>query len=187
MLVKEKFSQKIFLDKLGLNISNDNFEKSVKILNVLCSHNPFKTQSFVQVFFNAWFGKILNMIDNNNLNDAGARMRSLYILFKYNKAFNKLLIIYLDKIVKNKINQNLQKEENAVNFSMLSSYFYEVKNDYEAERMVNSCFQEIKKNLINSSIPSTTWLLVQKSLRNIRNKKKAEELLTEFLQTIIKY
>tara|TARA_B110000003_G_scaffold17339_1_gene17083 strand:+ start:751 stop:1311 length:561 start_codon:yes stop_codon:yes gene_type:complete len=184
MSEKNIFNQKAVLDKLGLNISSNSFEESIKNLNVLCSKNPFKTQSFVQVFFNAWCGKILSMIDNNNLNDAGTRIRSLFVTLKYNKAFNKLLIIYLDKIVKNKVMQNLKSEEKAVNFSMLSYYFHEVKNYDEAEHMVISCFQEIKKNLSNNPISSTTWLLIQKSLKNIRNKKKAEELLTDILKKI---
>ena len=69
---------------------------------------------------------------------------------------------------------------------MLSYYFHEVKNYDEAEHMVISCFHELKKNLENSAVSSTTWLLIQKSLKNIRNKKKAEELLTNILKTISK-
>ena len=186
MSEKNIFNQKVVLDKLGLDISSNNFEGSLKNLNILCSKNPFKTQSFVQVFFNAWSGKILNMIDKNNLNDAGMRMRSLFVTVKYNNAFNKLLIIYLDKVVKNKVEQNLKNDEKAVNFSMLSYYFHEVKNYDQAERMVINCFQEIKRNLENNPISSTTWLLIQKSLKNIRNKKKAEELLIDILKVISK-
>ena len=96
MSEKNIFNQKEVLDELGLNISNNNFKLSLKNLNILCLKNPFKTQSFVQVFFNAWCAKILNMINNNNLNDAGTRIRSLFVTLKYNNAFNKLLIIYLD-------------------------------------------------------------------------------------------
>ena len=186
MSEKNIFNQKEVLDELGLNISNNNFKLSLKNLNILCLKNPFKTQSFVQVFFNAWCAKILNMINNNNLNDAGTRIRSLFVTLKYNNAFNKLLIIYLDKVVKNKVIQDLKNEEKAVNFSMLSYYFHEVKNYDEAERMVISCFQELKKNLETSPVSSTTWLLIQKSLKNIRNKKKAEELLTNILKAISK-
>ena len=187
MSEKNTFNQKIFLDRLGLCISNNNFEEATKNLNILCLNNPFKTESFVQVFFNAWCGKILNMINNNNLNDAGSRIRSLFIIIKYNKAFNKLLIIYLDKIIKNEINQNLKNDEKAINFSMLSTYYYEIQNDEKAELMVISCFQEIKKYLVNNSISSITWILIQKSLKNIRNKRKAEELLADILKTITKY
>ena len=186
MSEKNIFNQKEVLDELGLNISNNNFKLSLKNLNILCLKNPFKTQSFVQVFFNAWCAKILNMINNNNLNDAGTRIRSLFVIVKHNNAFNKLLIIYLDKVVKNKVIQDLKNEEKAVNFSMLSYYFHEVKNYDEAEHMVISCFHELKKNLENSAVSSTTWLLIQKSLKNIRNKKKAEELLTNILKTISK-
>ena len=53
MSEKNIFNQKAVLDKLGINISSNSFEESIKNLNVLCSKNPFKTQSFVQVFFNA--------------------------------------------------------------------------------------------------------------------------------------
>jgi hypothetical protein len=127
------------------------------------------------------------MINNNNLNDAGSRIRSLFIILKYNKAFNKLLIIYLDKIIKNEINQNLKNDEKVINFSMLSTYYYEIQNDEKAELMVISCFQEIKKYLVNNSISSITWILIQKSLKNIRNKRKAEELLADILKTITKY
>ena len=186
MSEKNIFNQKEVLDELGLNISNNNFKLSLKNLNILCLKNPFKTQSFVQVFFNAWCAKILNMINNNNLNDAGTRIRSLFVTLKYNNAFNKLLIIYLDKVVRNKVIQDLKNEEKAVNFSMLSYYFHEVKNYDEAERMVISCFQELKKNLETSPVSSTTWFLIQKSLKNIRNKKKAEELLINILKAISK-
>ena len=93
MSAKNTFNQKIFLDMLGVNISNNNFEKSIKNLSILCSRSPFKAQAFVQVFFNAWCAKILNMIDNNNLDNAGARIRSLFVILKYNKAFDKLIWI----------------------------------------------------------------------------------------------
>ena len=58
--------QKKLLEKLGLCISNDNLKNSIEILNQLCICSPFQTQVFVQVFINAWSGKILNMIDNNS-------------------------------------------------------------------------------------------------------------------------
>ena len=187
MLEKNTFNQKIYLDRLGSCISNNNFEEATKNLNILCLNNPFKTESFIQVFFNAWCGKILNLIDNNHLNDAGSRIRSLFIILKYNKAFNKLLIIYLDKIIKNEINQNLKNDEKVINLSMLSTYYYEIKNDDKAELMVKNCFQEIKKYLVNNFASNITWILIQKSLKNIRNKKKAEELLADVLKKIIKY
>ena len=92
---KKTFSQKLFLDQLGSNISEDNYEDSLQKLRELCIYNPFRTQIFVQVFIQAWCGKIINMLNNNFFNDASSRINSLYMLVKNNSNLNKLCEILL--------------------------------------------------------------------------------------------
>ena len=98
---KENFNQKLFLDQLGIDIENDNYKESVKKLHQLCIYNPFRTQQFVQVYINVWCAKILNMLDNKSFDIASSRIRALYMLIIYNKAFNRLITIYFDKVEQN--------------------------------------------------------------------------------------
>mgnify|MGYP006166907401 FL=1 len=173
--------QKKLLEKLGLCISNDNLKNSIEILNQLCICSPFQTQVFVQVFINAWSGKILNMIDNNSFDTAGSRIRSLYMIVKVNKTFNKLIVIYFEKINDNSFFPKLKSFDKIIYLSMRSQYFYHTNKHEKAEKIVEECFKAIKNIIKKNEQNNDIWLLVRKCLKNIKNKKKSEYLLEQIL------
>ena len=184
---KENFNQKLFLDQLGIDIENDNYKESLKKLQQLCIYNPFRTQQFVQVYINVWCAKILNMLDNKSFDIASSRIRALYMLIIYNKAFNKLITIYFSKIEQEKILQTLGNYDKAVHLSMQSQYFYQNGQYDEVEKYVLQCFEEIKVLFKNKSQISDCWFLIRKCLKNIKDKKRAEVLLKKILQNIINH
>ena len=183
---KKEINQKI-LDQLGLDISKDNYKKSMQKLNQLCTYNPYQTQQFVQIYIHAWCKKILTMLDNKSFNIAGLRIRCIYMLVIYNKTFSKLITIYFDKVEKKEILQTLGNYDRAVHLSMLSQYFYQKGLYNKAEKNVLQCFEEIKKIFKKKSQFSDGWILIKKCLKNIKNKEKAEVLLKQILQNIVNY
>ena len=176
-MIKKNFNQKILLDQLGLCISKDNYNDSIKKLNELCICNPFRTQQFVQVFINAWCAKILKMIDDKFYVDAGSRIRLLYTVVIYNKAFDNLIAIYFEKIDKEKIFSSLKSYDKSIHLSMESQYFYQRGENIKAEKSAKRCFEELISFLKNKSQVNDGWLLVRKSLKNIKDKKKAADHL----------
>ena len=181
----ENFNQKSFLDKLGLDISQDNYEESIQRLQQLCIYNPFQAQQFIQIYLNAWCFKIQSMLNNKSFNVAGSRIRSLYMLVIYNKVFNRLITIYFDKIKQEKFFQTLENYHRTIHLSMESQYFYQKGQYDEAEKSVIKCFEGIKKNFNNKSHLNDSWLLIRKCLKNINDKEKAEVLLKEILHNIV--
>jgi len=181
---KKNFNQRYYLDQLGVSISKDNFEDSIKLLNQLCIYTPFNTQTFVQVFVNAWCAKILNMIENQLYDNAGLRLRSLFILVKYNNSFNKLIVIYFEKINEKKVLLNLNDYQKAIYFSMQSQYFYQIGKHNKTEYSVFQCFEYIKKIYKKKPEHSDIWFIIQKCLKSIQNKKKGEDLLSSILKFI---
>ena len=184
---KENFNKKLFLDQLGIDIENDNYKESVKKLHQLCINNPFRTQQFVQVYINVWCVKILNMLDNKSFDIASSRIRALYMLIIYNKAFNRLITIYFDKVEQKKIFQTLGNYDRAVHLSMQSQYLYQKGQYDKVEKSVLQCFKEIKKLFKNKSQFNDGLLLIRKCLKKIKDKKKAEVLLKKILQNIVSY
>ena len=179
---KKTFNQKLFLDQLGSNISEDNYEESLQKLRELCIYNPFRTQIFVQVFIQAWCGKIINMLNNNFFNDASSRINSLYMLVKNNSNLNKLINIYFEKIDKKEIFSNLENHNKAIHLSMQSQYFYQINKHDDAEKSTQQCFEIIMKFFKSKNNSTDFWLLIQKNLKNIKNKKKSEILLKKILE-----
>jgi len=184
MIKKRAFNQKLLLDQLGLSISKDNYEESLQKLNQLCVFNPFRTQQFVQVFINAWCAKILSMLDNKLFDVASLRIRLLYVAVIYNKAFNKLLTIYFDKINNSKASSFLENYDKLIYLSMQAQYFYQKGIHDKAEKSVKKCFEELISFFKNKSQSDDGWLLVRKCLKNIKDKKKAKALLEIILQKI---
>ena len=181
---KKFFDQRYYLDQLGLSISKDNFNESKKILKELCIFSPFNTQNFVQVFINAWCVKILNMIENKLYDNAGTRIRSLFILVKHNISFNKLVVIYFAKVNEKSSYSNLDNYEKVIFFSMQSQYFYQIGKHNDAENSVFQCFKYIKKIYKKNSEYSDIFFLIQKCLKSVKNKKKGEDLLNSILKFI---
>ncbi len=180
----QKFNEQFYLDQLGTDVSKNDYEGSLQKLNELCINRPFKTPLFVKAFEQAWCMKTLNLIKNNYFDEAGIRMRSIYMIVKYSKAFNQLLEIYFEKIRKKEIHNFLKGNDKAIHLSMESQYFYQ-KGEYEkANKSVIECFKEIKKIFNEKVNSSNVWLLIQKSLKNIRNKKIGEDFLNQILLDI---
>ena len=127
------------------------------------------------------------MLDKKLFNIASVRIRSLYMLIVYNKAFSKLITIYFRKINQEKIFKTLGNYDRAVHLSMQSQYFFQERQYDEVEKSVLQCFEEIKKLFKNQSKFNDGWLLIRKCLKNIKDKEKAEVFLKKILQNIISY
>ena len=179
---KKVFNQKLFLDQLGVCISKNNYEESLQKLRELCINSPFNTQAFIQVFIRAWCEKIINMLNNNVFENASLRINSLYMLVKYNNYLNKLINIYFEKINKKEVFSNLKDNDKAIYLSMQSQYFYQINKHDDAEKSVQQCFDIIIKLSKRKKTSTDFWLLLQKSLKNVRKKKKSEIFLTQILE-----
>jgi len=176
------FNQKSFLDQLGVCISKDNYEESLQKLKELCINSPFNTQAFIQVFIRAWCEKILNMLNNDAFENARLRINSLYMLIKHNSYLNKLINIYFEKINKKEIFSNLKDIDKAIYLSMQSQYFYQINKHDDAEQSVQQCLDIIIKISKRKKNSIDFWLLLQKSLKNVKNKKKSEIFLKKILE-----
>ncbi len=176
------FNQKSFLDQLGVCISKNNYEESLQKLKELCINSPFNTQAFIQVFIRAWCEKILNMLNNDAFENARLRINSLYMLIKHNSYLNKLINIYFEKINKKEIFSNLKDNDKAIYLSMQSQYFYQINKHDDAEKCVQQCLDIIIKISKRKKNSIDFWLLLQKSLKNVKNKKKSEIFLKKILE-----
>jgi hypothetical protein len=180
----QTFDEQFYLDQLGSDVGKDDYESSLQKLNKLCINRPFKTPLFVKAFEQAWCMKTLNLLKNNYFDEAGIRMRSIYMFIKYSKAFNQLVVIYFEKIGEKEISKSLEGHDKAIHLSMQSQYFYQ-KGEYEkANNCVIECFKEIKPFFNEKVNNSNVWLLIQKSLKNIKDKKIGEDFLNQILVDI---
>ena len=184
---KEKFNQKTLLEKLGTDIDGNKYEESKKNLLELCNLNPFQTQKFVEVYMQAWCAKIINMINNKSFDDAGLRIRSFYILITYNKSFNKLILFYFEKLKKKNNLENLSNFDSTIHLSMESYYYYQQGKYDLAEKSALDCLGDIEKNLSKKLNYDDYFLLIKKSLKNIRDKNKAEYILDKILIKVKNY
>jgi hypothetical protein len=182
----QKFDEKTVLNQLGIDVSKDDYEESIKKLNKLCIHEPFKTQLFVQAFERAWCIKILDLLNKNYIDEAGIRIRLIYMNIKYNKIFNQLIKRYFEKINHEKILGFLENRDKAIHLAMQSQYFYQENQYSEANKSVKNCFDEIKIFFNKNFGDSEAWLLIQKSLKNINDKKISEDLLNQILINVDK-
>ena len=108
------------------------------------------------------------------------------MLITFNKAFNKLLQKYFDKIKNKKFFKKLGKYEKVVNLSMQSQYFYQKGQYDEAESYTKQCVNEAKSFLISKTQRNNGWMLIKKSLKNNKDIKKARAILENILQNIQK-
>jgi len=180
----QTFDEKFYLDQLGIDVSKNDYEASLQKLNKLCINKPFKTPLFVKAFEQAWCIKTLNLLKNNYFDEAGIRMRSIYMFIKYSKAFNQLVAIYFEKINEKEIYKSLEDHDKAIHLSMQSQYFYQRGEYDKANKSVTGCFKEIRKIFNEKVNNSNIWLLIQKSLKNIRDKKIGEDFLNQILGDI---
>ena len=183
----EKFNQKILLEKLGADIDGNKYEESKKHLLELCNHNPFQTQKFIEVYMQAWCAKIINMINNKSFDKAGLRIRSFYMLITYNKSLNKLILLYFEKLQKENNLENLLNFSKTIHLSMESYYYYQQGKYDLAEKSALDCLEELEKNLAKKLNYDDCFLLIKKSLKNIRDKNKAEYILDRILIKVENY
>ena len=183
---KEKFNQKILLDKLGANIDDNKYKDSQKHLLELCNYNPFQTQKFIEVYMQAWCSKIANMINNKSFNEAGLRIRSFYMLITYNKSLNKLILVYFEKLKKENNLENLVNFNRTIHLSMESYYYYQQGKYDLAQKSALNCLEDLEKNFIKKINYDDCFLLIKKSLKNIRDKNKAEYILDRILLKVEK-
>ena len=122
------------------------------------------------------------MLNNNFFNDASSRIISLYMLVKHNNYLNKLINIYFEKINKNKTFLSLKNNDKAIYLSIQSQYFYQTSKHDDAEKSVEQCFDMIIKLSKRKKTSTDFWLLIQKNLKNIKDKKKSEIILKKILE-----
>ena len=183
---KKPFDSKLELDQCIVNISQDNNKDAVQKLYNLCLNSPYNTQQFIKTFIDRWCEKINHMLDNQQHDIAGARIRWLYTLITYHNSFNVLLQKYFDKIENEEIFMELSKHEKIIHLSMQSQYFYHNGQYDKAEECAKRCLNEIKVLLKNKTQRTDGWLLVKKSLKNIKDSKKARVILEQILPSIEK-
>ena len=181
---KETYDPQLTLDKCIENISLDKNNDAIQILHNLCLDNPFSTQQFTRAFISSWCETIIRMLDNQQFDIAGTRIRWLYMLIMYHKLFSALIQRYFDKTKSKKIFETLKGREKAIHLSMKSQYFYQNGQYNEAEECASRCISETKDLLENEAQRSDGWLLVKKSLRNIKDSGKARIILEQILQDI---
>ena len=183
----KKIDQKTLLDKIGFDIDNNKYEESIKHLHDLCNHNPFQTQKFIEVYMQAWCSKISNMLNNKSFYEASTRIKTFYMLLPHNHSLNKLIILYFEKIKKENDLKKLIDFNSSIHLSMESYYYYQ-KNEYElAEKSAFKCLENLKKDLKSKLNFSENLLLIKKSLKNINDKNKAENILNQILVIIKNY
>ena len=71
--------------------------------------------------------------------------------------------------------------EKAVQLSMQSQYFYQNGQYNEAEECAKRCLIETRALLESEFGHGDAWLLVKKSLKNIKDSEKARSVLEQFL------
>ena len=183
---KKPFNPQLALNKCIENISLDKRSVTVKILCNLSINDPFSTQKFVKIFIDNWCETINRMLNSKQFDIAGTRIRWLYMQIIHHKPFNLLIQKYFNKIKNKKIFEKLKGYEKAVHLAMKSQYFYENNQYNEAEDCSRQCINEIKIFLKNKTLRSDGWLLVKKSLRNIKDSGKARIILEQILQGVRK-
>ena len=181
---KKPFDPQLILDKCIANISLDKHNDATQILHNLCLDNPLSTQQFIKVFISNWCETIIRMLNSQQFDIAGTRIRWLYMLITYHKPFNALIQRYFDKTKNEKILETLKGREETVHLSMKSQYYYQNGQYNEAEECARRCINRTKVLLNNEAQRSDGWLLVKKSLRNIKDSGKARIILEQILQSI---
>jgi len=174
------------LNELGIYISRDNYDLSIKKLKELCILNPFKTQIFIHLFVEAWSAKLNQMIKEKNLVVVGIRIRSLYMLVMNHKSFNLLVQNYFNNIDSEKVINLLEHINQTIHLAMQSQFFYMSSSFDESEKTAILLFKKIKKLLKSKLHSNDAWLLIRKALKNIKDKKKARLILEQFLQDVKK-
>jgi tetratricopeptide (TPR) repeat protein len=181
---KIPFDQQKVLDQCLAEILKNNYDQSLEKLHYLCTHSPFGTQQYVMVFINFWCKKIVEMLNNKLFDLASLRIRSLYMLVIYNKTFDETIQNYFDQIKKDNFYKKLENYDMAVHLSMQSQYFFKKAQHTEAEKCAIQCINKVKILLKNNIQNSDGWLLIKKSLKNIKDPKKAKIILEQTLQNI---
>jgi len=181
---KKPYDSKLELDQCVTNISGDNNKSAVQKLYNLCLNSPYNSQKFIQIFLDKWCEKITHMLDNEKFDIAGARIRWLYMVVTYHKPFNTLMQRYFNKIESEKILKTLVKHEKTVHLSMQSQYYYQNGQHDEAEECAKRCLNETKVFFENVEQRPEGWLLVKKSLKNIKDSEKARIILEKILPSL---
>ena len=181
---KEPFDPQLILDQCFAKISLDKYREATRIIHNLCLRTPYNTQQYIKAFLDRWCEAIIRILDNQQFDIAGKRMRWLYMHITDHKPFDALIQRYFDETKNEKIFATLEGREKAVHLSMQSQYFYKNGQYDEAEERAKRCVNETKALLKNEPGRDDGWLLVKKSLKNIKNSEKARDVLEQLLLSI---
>ena len=183
---KKLFNSRVILDQCFAKISLNDPNEATKLLHDVCLNSPFKTQTYVNLFIDRWCDTIVRMLDSQDFDIVGKRIRWLYMLVEAHKPFDILLQRYFDETKNKKVFEILDEHENAVHLSMQSHSFYQNGEYDKAQLFATQCLEETKELFENKTQLNDSWLLVRKSLKHINDPDKAREILEELLLSIKK-
>ena len=141
---------------------------------------------FVKVFTDICCAAITRMLDEQEFDIAGEKIRGLYMLVTFDETFNALIQRYFDNVNNEEILETLGVHARATHLSMQSQYFYQNGQYDKAEGCARRCVNKTKALLEDETQCDDGWLLVRKSLKNIKNSERARSLLEQLLLTVIK-
>ena len=178
---KEPFDPQLVLDQCFAEILLDNYSDATRIMDNLCLNRPYNTQQYIRAFIDRWCQAIMHMLDNQQFDIARQRIRWLYMRITDHKPFDALIQRYFEETKNEKTFTTMGGHEKAVHLSMQSQYFYQNGQYNEAEECAKRCVNETRALLESECGHDDAWLLVKKSLKNIKDSEKARNVLEQLL------
>ena len=178
---KKPFDPQLVLDQCFAEISLDNYSDAARIMDNLCLNRPYNTQQYIRTFIDRWCQAIMHMLDNQQFDIASQRIRWLYTRITDHKPFDALIQRYFEETKNEKTFATMDGHEKAVHLSMQSQYFYQNGQYNEAEECAKRCVNETRALLQSEFGHDDAWLLVKRSLKNIKDSEKARRVLEQLL------
>ena len=180
----EPFDPAFSLDQCFAQISLGNTSDATRILQHLCLNSPYNTQQYVKVFVDRWCEEIVHLLDDRQFDIAGQRIRWLFTFVIVHQPFDALIQRYFDETGDQKPIATLEGHDKAVHLAMQSQYYYKSGHYVEADECAKQCINETKDLLEDDVARADEWLLVQKSLKHIKNSENAREYLEQLIPSM---
>ena len=181
---KKPFDHEATLNQCFSALSQDNFDDATAILHHLCLNSPYKTPTFIKQFIDNCCEAITCLLDKQNFEIAGKRIRWLFLLIEAHEPFDILMHRYFDETKNERILKKLDPHENVVHLSMQSRVLYQNGQYDEAERCARQCIENTKVLLKSEVWRNQGWFLVKKNLDSIKGSENARGVLEELLLSI---
>ena len=180
----ESFDPQLVLDKCFAEISLGNTSGATRLLQHLCLNTPYNTQQNVKVFVDRWCEEIVHLLDDRQFDIAGQRFKWLFTFVIVHQPFDALIQRYFDETGDQKPIATLEGHDKAVHLAMQSQYYYKSGHYVEADECAKRCLNETKYLLEDDAARADEWLLVQKSLKHIKNSENAREYLEQLIPSM---